>query len=165
MVLGLAGAAAVARDPMAPLRALTRAGLRLEGARVLGWQGVIAQRTLWDCGPAAVATLMLRLGREVPSLARVGQLAGTTPRGTAMGGLSDALRALGVPHAVHAAGLPRLDARPALAWVRPGHFVVVERSPEPGMVDVLDPRVGRYRIAAATFARQWPGAALVPELP
>lgn len=167
VVVGLAllGATAAARDPMAPLRVVTRAELRLEGARMLGWQGVVAQRTPWDCGPAAVATLMLRLGRERPSLARVAQLAGTTPRGTTMQGLSDALRALGVRHVVHGADPWRLDHRPVLAWVQPGHFVVVERAPVAGMVDVLDPRVGRYRIAAALFAETWPGAALVPELP
>jgi predicted double-glycine peptidase len=165
VILALTGAAAVARDPMAPLRYVTRAQLRMEGARLLGWEGVVPQRTLWDCGPAAVATLMLQLGHEVPTLERVARLAGTTPRGTAMRGLSDALDALGVRHAVQLSGVTRLDARPVLAWVRPGHFVVVERSAERGMVDVLDPRVGRYRIAASAFARSWPGAALVPERP
>lgn len=165
VILVLTGAAAVARNPMAPLRYVTGAQLRLEGARLLGWEGVVPQRTLWDCGPAAVATLMLRLGRQAPPLDQVAQLAGTTPQGTAMRGLSEALDALGVRHAVHAAGVMRLDGRPLLAWVRPGHFVVVERAPEPGMVDVLDPRVGRYRIAASTFAQDWPGTALVPEGP
>lgn len=165
VILALTGAAAVARDPMAPLRYVTGAQLRIDGARLLGWEGVVPQRTLWDCGPAAVATLMLRLGREAPSLERVAQLAGTTPQGTAMRGLSEALRTLGVRHAAHAAGPLALDARPILAWVRPGHFVVVERAPEPGMVDVLDPRVGRYRVADSVFARSWPGAALVPEGP
>lgn len=165
VAFGLAAAGAVARDPVAPLRLVTRAQLWLEGARFAGWDGVVAQRTLWDCGPAAVATLMRRLGREPPTLERVAQLAGTTPSGTAMSGLGEALRALGVRHVAHTAGPRQLDVHPVLAWVRPGHFVVVERARAPGMVDVLDPRVGRYRIAAATFAQRWPGAALVPELP
>ncbi len=167
VVIGLAlfGATAVARDPIAALRLVTRAELRLEGGRMLGWEGVVAQRTLFDCGPAAVATLMLRLGREQPSLETVAQLSGTTPRGTTLRGLSTALHALGVGHLLHAGGRWPLDHRPVLAWVRPGHFVVVERAPVAGMVDVLDPRVGRYRIAAAVFAESWPGAALVPELP
>jgi ABC-type bacteriocin/lantibiotic exporter with double-glycine peptidase domain len=48
-----------------------------------------------------------------------------------------------------------------LLWIRRDHFVLVtERAPD-GMVTIVDPEVGRYRLSMRAFRRVWSGEALV----
>jgi predicted double-glycine peptidase len=154
----------LARDPLAPVRTVQLAMLRREGAQYLGRYGVVLQRTLFDCGPAALANLLRVEGRAVPSLDSLSALARMTARGTTLGGLQSAAVALGVRAEARrldpAAALTAVEL-PMLLWIRRDHFVLVtERAPD-GMVTIVDPEVGRYRLSMRAFRRVWSGEALV----
>ncbi len=79
-----------------------------------------------DCGPRALKIAAERLGVHA-SVERLRKLAGTTPAGTAMEGLAEAAKAIGLKaEGVQASrdSLADLDC-PAVAWVHRDHYVAV----------------------------------------
>lgn len=153
-----------AADPVLASRWVYRATILARGGTFEPIPGALLQSGPADCGPAALATLLVALGGDLPDTARIGRLAGSGATGTTFAGLSRAARLLGVPNR-----LARLDpaslvdlSSPILAWVDRGHFVtLVPDSSE--RVLVLDPLAGSYRLPVARLHRFWSGEALVPE--
>jgi ABC-type bacteriocin/lantibiotic exporter with double-glycine peptidase domain len=154
-----------AHDPIAPLRLASRASLALDGAEFLGRRGVVLQETLFDCGPAALATLLLLDGRPAPPLDSLTHLTGTTGRGTTLEAIRTAALQFGLrleakgPAVGSAAPTP--GQLPMIAWIRRSHFVVVASGADEGTVTVLDPQIGRYRLALRAFRKRWSGEALI----
>lgn len=164
-LLGVASAssltlAVLPTDPAWAPRWGYRAVIRARGGAFVSLPGVVLQSGLADCGPAALATLVVILGGAPPGLDSIGALAGTGPRGTTLGGLARAARALGVEGDLRTLD-PGVLSGPVLAWVDGGHFVTV--LPDgPGSFLVLDPQAGPYRIAGPRLRGFWSGEALVP---
>jgi predicted double-glycine peptidase len=161
----LAVGAIAAAKPWWTVRLLRVAAIEWTGGDFLGTGGVVLQRSVYDCGPAALATLFLRLHLTPPSLDSLAKRAGTTPRGTSLGGLARAGRAFGVFLRPVRFTPARLTARllPCIAWVSGGHFVVIGDRDDSGVLTVLDPQVGAYRTHETRFARVWSGEALIEE--
>jgi Peptidase C39 family len=161
---GVLGAAA--GDPGLPGRWAYRAVIRARGGAFISFPGAVLQSGFADCGPAALATLLVTLGGTPPPEDSIGSLAQTSARGTTFGGLARAARLLGVPSELRRLGPAAMDhlSSPVVAWVDRGHFVTVV--PDSGdAVLVLDPEAGPYRIAVGRLRRYWSGEALVPRPP
>jgi predicted double-glycine peptidase len=161
---GLGLLAVMGARPMLAPRLLRMAQVRWEGGRLLGQDGVVLQRAANDCGPAALANLLILMGVTPPPLDSIALLAGTTAQGTSLGALARAAAVLGQPARVLrfvparvAAGAP-----PTLVWIGRSHFVVLAARSAGGVLTVVDPQIGRYRVPEAAFAKDWSGEALVP---
>ena len=153
----------VARDPIVVLRVAQRALLKGDGVGDIDADGVFLQRTLYDCGPAALANLLLLVDGRSPGMDTLAVLAGTTMHGTTLSGLQRAATAfeLEVLPVRAKPGARTWPTTPFIAWIDRNHFVVVAARTERGNVLVIDPRVGRYVIDERSFARRWSGEALV----
>lgn len=161
----LLGAAALA----VAASALAGCGEAAERARpapaaivALGQGGVVLQRTDADCGIAALLMVLRDRGVET-NRSRVARTAGLTPTGTSLGGLRRGLAAHGVasrPWRLTPQDLARAP-KPAVAWFGGNHFVLVDRVTASGRVTVRDPALGRFELAASTFAQKWTGETLV----
>lgn len=152
-----------ARPTLAP-RLLRMAQVQWQGGRLLGEEGVVLQRAANDCGPAALANLLILMGVTPPPLDSIATLAGTTPHGTSLGALARAAERLGLPARVRRFAPARVaaGAPPTLVWIGRSHFVVVAARSAEGVLTVVDPQIGSYRVPEAAFARVWSGEALVP---
>lgn len=162
LLLGAALMTAVAFVARAELLRLW-AGARVvaEGGRLLDRAEVVLQRELYDCGPAALATLRHLLGLPPISLDSIAGLAGTTRAGTSAEGLASAALELGFHiYFTRLPGMPGPDFGPFIAWVRTSHFVVARALPD-GRVLIHDPSVGRYLLERDGFERIWTGESLV----
>ena len=156
------GAPLDAPEPDRMARWASRMILRARGGTFVSFPGVVLQSGLSDCGPAALATLLLTLGGSPPSLDSLAILAGTGPRGTTFAGLERAALALGMETELtrlDSAALAVLDT-PVIAWVDEGHFVTVVPEAK-GDALVLDPQAGPYRISMRGLRRFWRGEALL----
>lgn len=148
------------------------AGLLLALCALLAWQGwqcfgpvpeqpvepqmEVRQWSAATCGPAAIATVLNAYGRPwAPD--DLEQLCRVDPRGSSLHDLAEAVRA----HGLSARGLQAQSAealyrvpRPFVAYVQPGHFLVVERRERDGFA-VFDPTSGTVRpwSAAELFRR------------
>lgn len=143
------------------LRLSAAARVLIEGGRLLDRQGVVLQKGLHDCGPAALATLMRLSGGSRVPLDSIASLAGTSSIGTSASGLVDAALELGFQLSfTRLPGMPGPDLGPFIAWVRSSHFVVVRVRPD-GRVLVHDPQVGRYLLERDDFEGIWTGESLV----
>jgi ABC-type bacteriocin/lantibiotic exporter with double-glycine peptidase domain len=115
-----------------------------------------------DCGPAALADCLRRLGSPVPypdpaSGVRLG------PRGCGFGELVAEAERYG-HRAVHRRVDPdsvRGLRPPAVLYLRRGHFVVYEGPGESGDFVIHDPALGRVAMGRAALARLWTGDVLV----
>lgn len=165
VALMISGTAAlwIADDPIAASRVWRRLELGVGGTRIEGTDGVMLQRSWWDCGPAALFNLLARMGTQPPSLDSLVVLtAGAPPRGTRLGAIAEAAESLGFRSALFRASpgtLDRIDL-PALAWFDRRHFVVLSHRDDSGYTVILDPEVGRYRLAPASLHRRWSGQGL-----
>lgn len=159
--------AAVVHDPVSVLRATNRLSWLISGARYLGTDSMVLQRTLYDCGPAALASLMLTLDVISPSLDSIRKLAETSIHGTTIGALARASVSLGFPLRPHVLAPDHVERStlPLIAWIDRGHFVVVQAAHTAGTITVLDPQAGRYRLSSAKLAMRWTGEALVRSAP
>jgi hypothetical protein len=167
-LLTLASAAlcvvSASRNPLQPLRTITRWSLRWRGARFIAQGRARLQTSLDDCGPTALADFLELSGLPVPAPDSLRRLTGTTPRGTTLANLGTAALTAGLrvfPVRWDPMELAQLPL-PSLVWVERSHFVVVAARSLPDSVEVHDPAAGRYRMAGDRFARLWSGEALVP---
>jgi hypothetical protein len=155
--------AAASRNPLEPLRILTRWSLEWRGARFIAQRGMRLQSSLNDCGPVALADFLRLAGLAVPSEDSLERLAATDQNGTTLANLETAAGAAGLRvFAVQwsPAELALLPL-PSLVWVDRRHFVVVARRAGADSVEIHDPAAGRYLMAADRFARSWSGDALI----
>lgn len=152
------------RNPLQPLRTVTRWSLRWRGARFIAQGRARLQSSLDDCGPTALADFLELSGLPVPTPDSLRRLTATTPSGTTLGKLETAALGAGLrvfPVRWDPTELGQLPL-PSLVWVERSHFVVVAARSRPDSVEVHDPAAGRYRMAGDRFARLWSGEALVP---
>jgi ABC-type bacteriocin/lantibiotic exporter with double-glycine peptidase domain len=161
-VVAIAGVR-VARDPIVVLRVAQTALLKADGVGRIDADGVFLQRTLYDCGPAALANLLLLVQGRSPAMDTLAVLAGTTMRGTTLSGLQKAATAfdLDVVSVGARSGERDWPSVPFIAWIDRNHFVVVAARTDRGDVLIIDPRVGRYVMDERSFQRRWSGEALL----
>ena len=168
-VLALSAAAVTclaiaSRNPLEPLRTVTRWTLEWRGARFVAQGSARLQSSLNDCGPTALADFLELTGLAVPSPDSLRRLTLMGSNGTTLDNLEAAAAVTGLRvfsvrwDPAELAQLPL----PSLVWVDRRHFVVVARRSSVDSVEVHDPAVGRYRMATDRFAHVWSGEALVP---
>ncbi len=145
---------------------LTRIGqrvtLRLSGAERVADSSVVYQRTVYDCGPAALANLMHSLGVTPPPVDSLALEAGTSVRGTTLAGLRRAARSHALPLALtySAPTTGTVVPAPSVSLLRSRHIVAVTHVDHDGTLTMVDPLAGRYRVSARWFAVRWTGYAL-----
>jgi hypothetical protein len=151
-----AGAVGLARHDHPVLVVMAALG----GARFDGVGGVL-QRSSNDCGPAALAHCLRRLGREAPypdpeSEIRMG------PRGCSLGALAEEASRRGWEVVVRRIELADLRgvAPPAILHLRPGHFVVYEGWDGGGRCRGHDPAVGAVSWSVRSLGLRWGGEIL-----
>jgi ABC-type bacteriocin/lantibiotic exporter with double-glycine peptidase domain len=148
---------------MAALRIWGRLEARARGAVWIGSQGTVLQQNLADCGPAALASLMLLRGRVPPPLQRLRLEAGTNARGTRALDLVRTAASHGLDLRIQRRSPGQLDpTRPVIAWVRPEHFVVVAALPESDRWLLIDPLTGAWQVGPDRLAELWTGVVLEP---
>lgn len=136
------------------------------GGRFLGLEGIVLQQQLNDCGPSALRMVLRRFclpagAEEVKRLARL------KPQGTTLRSLGHAAEALGLqayPWILRSCDLQRVSL-PLLAWLKRGHYVVIDQVLESGSLVVLDPAVGRLLYTSRALWKRWNGEALLFSLP
>lgn len=133
----------------------------LQGGRLVEAHDGVSQVRANDCGPAALAHCLRRMGREVPypdprSSVRL------RPRGCGFDELVRESRRLGVP-ARHRR-VPTRDLNgigvPAVLYLTYGHFVALEEAGASGRVVVHDPALGRVEFSPGAVRRLWSGDVL-----
>jgi ABC-type bacteriocin/lantibiotic exporter with double-glycine peptidase domain len=121
---------------------------------------VVRQVDATDCGPAALAMMLMHFGRLEP-LYRLRDLAGTTQSGTTLLGLKRAAESLGLNATGFAASfteLCQLDLPVLLHWEN-NHYVVLEKIMT-SRVQILDPAAGQIWVSIEDFNQKWTGKAL-----
>jgi hypothetical protein len=164
VLLGAAGTAGGAVAVSGWERPLPSLAAMIQGGRYLGPGDGVMQVRSNDCGPAALADCLRRLGHAVPypdpgSGVRLG------PRGCGFGELAAEAERHG-RRAVHRRVEPgAIDgiAAPAVLYLRRGHFVVYRGRDRGGEVLIHDPALGRVGMTAAALGRIWTGDVLVFE--
>lgn len=157
VLLGFAGivGAAVAvsswENPLPTLMAMA------QGGRFLGRGNGVLQVRANDCGPAALAECLRRLGRDVPypdpaSGVRLG------PRGCGFGELIAEAGRHGLPAEHRRVAPGEIDevSAPAVLYLRRGHFVAYVGQRR-GEVLIHDPALGRLAMSRGALARNWSG--------
>lgn len=155
--------ASFARGPVWATRVASRAVLRVSGIVVRDDPLAVLQSTLYDCGPAALATVLNVVLGHSPSVESLMSLSGTTHAGTSLSGLTAAAERAGLRVRAMGGPLDSVTPRrlPAIAFVDDNHFVVI-RSYEPdGTVLVTDPAVGTYRAPRTRLRERWSGHAMM----
>ncbi|NNE43662.1 MAG: hypothetical protein HKN12_05600, partial [Gemmatimonadetes bacterium] len=144
---------------------LARGAAWMRGAEFVERGPGVRQRTRSDCGAAALAHAMRRLGRPVPFPDPESGL--PVAGGCTLPELVEEARRCGADaRAVrHDPLRPGRVRTPAVlfwrqGWIRPGHFVVLEGPAGADSWSVFDPAVGRVRFSTRSLARLWTGNAL-----
>lgn len=122
---------------------------------------LVRQRKPGDCGIAALA-MVLRFHRLPVALRRLRDECGVSSRGSSAVALVESARKHGLnaqTFKLDIDALPRV-AVPAILHIRPGHFVVMERTTQ-DYVDLLDPALGRFRMPMRRLARSFTGIVVV----
>lgn len=158
------GVVAAAADPLRSVRLLRRLELRVAGARVQAAPPTQLQQSTNDCGPVVVERLLRLHHRAVPPRSQLATLLNVGPRGATLEHLARGLRRLGWSATVHRTDallvrgqvLPVPLRVPAVALMRPGHFVLLTRQ-SPSQVEYFDPLVGQVSESPPQFAARWTG--------
>ena len=139
---------------------------RMQDARRHEDTGGVRQRTANDCGPAALAHALRRLGGDAPypdpeSPLRPG------PRGCRLEELAREAERRGAITRVRRLEPADLGdvAVPAILHLREGHFVVLEEGGGDGVARIQDPSLGPLEQSVESLIRHWSGWALELDLP
>jgi ABC-type bacteriocin/lantibiotic exporter with double-glycine peptidase domain len=138
-----------------------RLAARAQGGRFLEAGDGVRQVRGNDCGPAALAHCLRRIGVPAPypdpdSTVRLG------PRGCGFGQLVREAARWGRCAEHRRLDPPRIDsvAVPAVLYLRRGHFVAYEGADEDGRRIVHDPALGRMSFSREGLGRVWTGDVL-----
>lgn len=154
-----AGASNPDRWPMAFTRAVHRARLQTLGATITRAPDHRLQQAPNDCAIAVVNELQRTAGRPLPNRDWLAQSLALGPLGVALDSLAPAFRRLGwSAHTTRgdAALLSHPLYPPAVALMRPGHFVLLTARTADG-VEYFDPLVGLVQQPLPSFEAQWTG--------
>lgn len=159
----MAGLAFVVAGTSAGAAASARAAASQEAA--VGWAFVVRQTMANTCGPALLATLLLRAGVPASEQALAAR-AYLTAEGMTLAEFARLAELVGFPgvwlRAGGRAGLPRA---PFVAhFGGAGHFVLVEFTAH-DLVLIADPARGRVALAPAAFRALWSQRAFVARVP
>lgn len=135
----------------------------LEAKRTMLYRLFEKQKLTNSCGPAALALLLRRYGvgiSEEVLIQRLGDKLGEA--GTSLADLRQLCHSLQVDAVSVEVPLESLDRlpTPCVAYLRMGHFVVIEKVDLP-YVQLVDPAVGSLKLHMHEFSRVWRGIALV----
>ncbi len=121
---------------------------------------IVRQVDVTDCGPAALAMVLMHFGRLEP-LYRLRDLAGTTQSGTTLLGLKRAAEKLGLDATGFEAKLSDLQQLelPVLLHWENNHYVIIEKFTAT-RAQILDPASGRVSLGLEEFSKKWTGKAL-----
>jgi len=111
-----------------------------------------------NCGPAALQMILKHHGVDV-SIRRLEQESKTSSKGASMQGLKDACELHGLPARAWRLQWEDLSGAnlPVIAFLRGGHFVVVDSLEPTGFVRIRDPLIGLMKISKEEFAERWGG--------
>ena len=114
-----------------------------------------------DCGPQTLQVICELLGVK-STIEELARLAGTDETGTTMGGLYQAAKKKRLDPLAGEFTVQKLQEwnRPAIAFVKNNHFVVVE-SVVAGKLRILDPPRLPYQMTLREFTDVWEGHALM----
>jgi ATP-binding cassette subfamily B protein RaxB len=135
--------------------------IRVMGATDLGTEGVILQRTRFDCGLACLAMVCRDRGIAV-TLEQLEPMMTMTTRGVTLLSLKQAAERVGL----RATGWRRQaqDLRlircPAILFIRDAHFVVLDSVTTDASVFLRDPAIGRIYLKEHRFSTMWKGEVL-----
>lgn len=126
----------------------------------LGWQGVVRQTNPNYCGPAVIATLLLRSGQLTSDL-EVAARARMEPGGVSLAEFDRLATEFGFPGQWFGSSerhRPELLPHPSVVHLSGsgGHFAIFEGSID-GFVQLADPARGRVLLPQAQFEREWSG--------
>jgi len=123
--------------------------------------GVVLQTRNYTCGPAALATLLQRLGVNTTE-DELAELAGTTEDGTTMQGLVEAARARGMNAAGMRLSISELMENMIAYTISGGvgHYTVINDITG-DIVKLADPSLGNIEMSIDEFAEIYSGYALV----
>ncbi|MEZ5064448.1 MAG: cysteine peptidase family C39 domain-containing protein [bacterium] len=140
---------------------LERWGAWRAGAVSIDPEAGIRQRARSDCGPAALAYALERLGSPASRDSLMSEMA-WRENGARFGDLATAARRRGFEAILRTETSrdPRAVSPPAILWLRPGHFVVLEAADPRGGSLIVDPALGRVRFSLAALRRHWRGHVL-----
>lgn len=135
---------------------------RARGGRFVEIGDGVLQVRANDCGPAALAHCLRRLGEEAPYPDPACRVP-LTPRGCRMDALAEEAERRGWE--TRARRLPpsgglETVAPPAILHAREGHYLVFEGFREDGTVMLHDPALGRVMHSPRSLARRWSGHVL-----
>jgi hypothetical protein len=131
------------------------------GATFGGFDGVVRQRGVTDCGAAVLVMALQQFGRAVPAE----QVYAALPpgeRGVSLAALRDAAREFGLVAEGWRLNPDVLPAAlPAVLFIGGDHFVLASRQLPDGRIEVLDPTRGRLLYRSVFLKRRWKGEAVV----
>ncbi len=134
----------------------------LHGGRFEGVGGVL-QTAANDCGPAALAHCLRRLGVDAPYPDPDGGVV-LTSRGCRLDALAEEAERKGRPSRLRRLSPDATDPErlqvPSILHVREGHFLVYEGRTEGGRIAVHDPALGSVSLSEVVFRRRWTGHVL-----
>lgn len=121
------------------------------------------QRSLTDCGVAAVA-MILRLNGQRIEYGTLRREVRLSRNGLSLAQIRDLMRENNLAARGFRLDLSQLDTvtLPLIAWLPTRHVVVLETLTSDSAV-VSDPGWGRWKVSRARLSRAWDGTALVPD--
>ncbi|WP_432703681.1 C39 family peptidase [Methanothermobacter thermautotrophicus] len=127
--------------------------------------GMVLQASNYTCGPAALATILQRLGVNTTE-DELAELAGTTEDGTTMQGLLEAARAMGMNATGMRLSISELRANMIAYTISDGigHYTVINEITG-DTVKLADPSLGNIEMSIDDFAQIYSGNALVITAP
>lgn len=138
----------------------------VRGARFVEARNVVRQRRANDCGPAALAEGLRRLGLDAPYPGPAERIV-LGPRGCALQDLAEEAFRYGAVAKVRRLAPREVGevAPPAILHLTEGHFVVLEGRTADGNFLIADPSLGRLEQPPSSLVRHWSGYALELRLP
>jgi predicted double-glycine peptidase len=146
-------------------RAVSLAEWELRGGASIPSPIVVHQKTWADCGPAALATLLLALRVTPFSGDQLDSLSVLYPVGTTVGELEDLARPRGIVFDSFApVGADWIDTRPPYIVLLANHHFVVVEGVSNGVARIGDPASGGIVIALNQFSAIRPRVVMRPRL-
>jgi len=132
-----------------------------KGAKYLGEDGIILQKYINDCGPAALKIIFDHF--KIPATLEEITEKVLGKNGSSMLSLKEMAELKGLKAEGWRFTFKDLKKMklPAIAFVKGNHYVVISEITENGNIIVLDPAIGKLKYSSRGFQRIWKGETLV----